>query len=67
MAIAAWGIQIVLSHVALSPMDHLPGQFLTLIAADGTATIIYLGLIVLFKVEEIRLVKSAVLARLTKR
>lgn len=67
MAAVAWGVQVALSHVALFSLSHLLGQLLNVIVAGGAATGVYLGLILLFKVEEINLVKAAVLARLGKR
>ncbi len=67
MAAAAWGVQLVLGHVALFSLDHLLGQLLTVIVAGGVATGVYLGLITLLKVEEINLVKGAVLAKLGRR
>jgi putative peptidoglycan lipid II flippase len=67
MAAAAWGVQLALGHIALFSLDHLLGQLLTLLIAGAVAVGVYLGAIILFKVEEINLVKSAVLAKLGKR
>jgi hypothetical protein len=57
----------LLSHVALFSLDHLLGQFLTLIVAGGLASVVYFGAILLFKVEEISLLKGAILAKLGRR
>lgn len=67
MAATAWGVQIALGYLALFSLHYLIGQLLTVIVAGGAATAVYLGLVMLFKVEEINLVKGAVLAKLIKR
>lgn len=63
----AWGAMALLSHIALFSLDHLLGQLLTVIVAGGLATVVYFGAITLLKVEEINLVKGAILAKLGKR
>jgi putative peptidoglycan lipid II flippase len=67
MALVAWGVQLGLAHVALFSLSHLSGQFLTLIVSGGLATVIYFGAILLFKVEEINLVKDVVMKKLGKK
>jgi putative peptidoglycan lipid II flippase len=67
MGLVAWGTMALLSHVALFSLDHLLGQFLTLIVAGGLASVVYFGAILLFKVEEISLLKGAILAKLGRR
>jgi putative peptidoglycan lipid II flippase len=67
MGIVAWGTMTLLGHLALFSLDHLVGQFLTLLVAGGLAAAVYVGGILLFKVEEINLVKDAVLAKLGKK
>jgi len=67
MAAVAWGVQLLLSHIALFSMDHLLGQFLTLVIAGGLAVLVYVGTILLLKVEEINMVKGVILAKLGKK
>ena len=67
MALIAWGALTLLGHVNLFSLNHLLGQVLTLLVAGGLATVVYLGAIWLFKVEEVGLVKNAILAKLGKR
>lgn len=67
MGAVAWGLLLLLSHISLFSLDHLLGQFLTLLAAGGVAAAVYVGAILLLKVEEINLVKKAVLAKLGRK
>jgi putative peptidoglycan lipid II flippase len=67
MGLVAWGALALLSHLALFSLDHLSGQLLTVIVAGGLSAGVYFGAIALLKVEEINLVKSAILAKLGKR
>lgn len=67
MGFVAWGTMSLLGHFALFSLTHLVGQFLTLLVAGGLAAAVYIGGILLFKVEEINLVKDAVLAKLGKK
>ena len=67
MAAAAWLVLFGLDHLAFFSLSHFTGQILTVIVAGGVATLVYFGAIMLFKVEEIRLVKTAVLAKLGKK
>jgi len=64
MVIVAWGLQILLSHVELFSLDHLLGQFLTVLLVGGVAVAVYIGIVLLLKVEEIGLMKNVVMARL---
>lgn len=67
MVAVAWSLQSALSHFALFSLAHLLGALLTVIIVGGLATGVYVGLILLFKVEEINLLKGAVLAKLGKK
>jgi putative peptidoglycan lipid II flippase len=67
MGLVAWGALTLLGRVPLFALDHLIGQVLTLVVAGGLAVAVYLGGILLLKVEEINLVKRAVLAKLGRR
>lgn len=64
MVALAWGLQLLLSHVALFSLAHLLGRLLTVLVAGGLAAAAYFGLVLLFKVEEIGLLKGALLAKL---
>ncbi|GAC1378032.1 MAG: murein biosynthesis integral membrane protein MurJ [Ktedonobacteraceae bacterium] len=63
----AWGLQIVLGHTRLFSLNHLSGQILTVIVVGCLAAGVYIGGVMLLRVEEVGLVKSAVLAKLGKR
>lgn len=67
MVLVAWGAQVVLGHFALFSLNHLLGQILTLVIAGGLAVATYLGGVLLLKVEEIRLLKGAVMAKLGRK
>lgn len=67
MVVVAWGLQIVLSHVALFSLDHLLGRLLTVLVVGGIAVGVYVVGVLLLKVEEVGLVKSAFLAKLGRK
>ena len=67
MIAIAWGLQTLFSHIALFSLQSLLGEFLTVIIAGGLASAAYLGCILLLKVEEIGLLKGALLAKLGKK
>ena len=67
MVVVAWGAQVLLAHIALFSLSHLLGQVLTVIVAGGLATIVYIGGVLLLRVEEVSLVKGAILAKLGRR
>jgi len=67
MVVVAWGTQVLLAHFALFSLSHLLGQVLTVIVAGGLATIVYIGGVLLLRVEEVRLVKGVILAKLGRR
>ncbi len=63
----AWGAQVLLSHVHLFSLDTLVGSFLTVIVAGGLAVVVFVGGVLLLKVEEIGLLKGAIMAKLGKK
>jgi putative peptidoglycan lipid II flippase len=67
MAAVAWGLQVLLGHIPLFSLQHLLGQLLTVVVAGGLAAGIYLGLVLLLRVEEVGLVKTALLAKLGRK
>jgi len=67
MVALAWGLQLLLGHVALFSLAQFVGRLLTVLVAGGLAAAAYFGLVLLFKVEEIGLLKGAVLAKLGRR
>ncbi|MBV8822907.1 MAG: hypothetical protein JO123_08975 [Ktedonobacteraceae bacterium] len=67
MVAVAWLLQLVLGHITLFSLDKLIGQFLTVTVAGGLAALVYVGLVLLLKVEEVGLLKRAVLAKLGRR
>ena len=66
MGCAAWGVQLELNHIALFSLNHFSGQLLTLLVAGGIATVVYFGAIFLFRVEEVRLIRTVILTKLKK-
>jgi putative peptidoglycan lipid II flippase len=67
MGISAWAVQLGLANVALFSLKSIVGQFLTLILAGGIAVVIYFGTILLFKVEEITMLRGIVRAKLVRK
>ena len=63
----AWGLQVALSHVALFSLNGFLGRLLTVVVVGGIALGVYIGGVLLLKVEEVGLVKTAFLAKLGKR
>ncbi|TMF51322.1 MAG: hypothetical protein E6I32_02825 [Chloroflexi bacterium] len=64
MLVVAWGLQALLGHVALFSMNTILGQLLTIIVVGGIAGMIYIGGVLLLRVEEVALVRNAVMAKL---
>jgi len=67
MIAGAWGMEIHLSHIGIVSLNHLLGQLLTVIVAGGLASRLYIGGVMVLKVEEIGLLKGAVLAKLGRK
>ena len=67
MVAVAWGLQVLLGHTALFSLNHLLGQFLTVVVVGCVAVGVYIGGVLVLRVEEIGLVKGVVLARLGKK
>jgi hypothetical protein len=53
--------------VGLFSLEHPLGRLLTVLVVGGLAAGVYIGLVMLLRVEEVRLVKNVVLAKLGKR
>src|SRR6266568_2475716 len=60
MVVVAWGVQEVLGHIALFSLHHLTGQLLTVAVAGGLAALVYIGAVLVLRVEEVGLVKGAI-------
>lgn len=67
MAVVAWGLQVLLAPIHLFSLPTLLGSFLTVIVAGGIAAAVYTGGVLFLRVEEVGLVKDAILAKLGKR
>ncbi len=63
----AWGLQMLFSHIALFSLQSLLGELLTVLLAGGLAAAAYFACVLLLRVEEVGLLKGAVLAKLGKR
>jgi len=66
LVVVAWGVQLVLGHIGLFSPDRFLGQLLTVIAAGGLAAAVYISGVLALRVEEVNLVKNAVMAKLWK-
>jgi putative peptidoglycan lipid II flippase len=67
MVAVAWGAQVLLAHIGLFSLDRFIGQLLTVAIAGGLAVVVYLGGVLLLQVEEVRLVKGAVMSKLGRK
>lgn len=67
MFAVAWGLQSVLAHVSLFSLNTFYGSLLTVIVAGGIAAVVYFGLVVVLKVEEVTMLKGALMAKLGKK
>jgi putative peptidoglycan lipid II flippase len=67
MILVAWGLQLAFAHVSLFSLDHLTGRVLTVVVVGGISAAVYFGVAMLLKVEEVGLLKGAVMAKLGKR
>ncbi|HEY7416819.1 MAG TPA: lipid II flippase MurJ, partial [Ktedonobacteraceae bacterium] len=63
----AWGLQIVLGPVQIFSLGHFTGRLLTVVVVAVCATVTYFGLVMVFKVEEVGLLKGAVIAKLGRK
>lgn len=64
MVAVALGSQLLLSHVSLFAQPNLLGHLLMVLVAGGLTAGAYIGCVILFKIEEINLLKGAILAKL---
>ncbi len=67
MFVVAWGLQLLLGNAGLFALNRLSGDVLTVIVAGGVASMVYVGGVLLLRVEEVGLVRDAVLAKLGRR
>jgi putative peptidoglycan lipid II flippase len=67
MVAVAWGLQLLLGNIPLFSLAHLTGRLLTLAIVGGLSAGIYFASVLLLKVEEVRLLKGAVLAKLGRK
>ncbi len=67
MITVIWGLQKVVAHISFFSLNTLIGSFLTVVVVGGLATGVYIGMVLLLKVEEIGLLKGAILAKLGKK
>ncbi|GCE25782.1 putative lipid II flippase MurJ [Dictyobacter alpinus] len=67
MGLVAWGLQYVLGRFQLFSTSTFIGSVLTVIIAGGVAATIYFALVMFLKVEEVSMLKGALLAKLGKK
>jgi len=67
MVAIAWGLQVVLAPVALFSTTSFLGRLLTVLIVGVIAGSVYFGVVILLKVEEVTMLKGALMAKLGKR
>jgi putative peptidoglycan lipid II flippase len=67
MVAVAWGLQVLLGHIRLFSLNHLSGQFLTVLVPGLVAVGVYAGGVLLLRVEEVGMMKRIVMAKLGRR
>ncbi len=69
LVVVAWGLQwfFAQSHLHIFSLDWFVGRLLIVVIAGGLATVAYFVMAMVLKIEEIALLKGAVLAKLGKR
>lgn len=67
MVVVAWSVQQMLSHIAIFSLQTFPGQLLTVAVAGGLAVLVYIGGVLVLRVEEVGLVKGAIMAKLGRK
>ena len=67
MVALAWGLQVVLGPVSLFSSNTLLGHLLTVVLVGSLASGVYVGGVLLLKVEEVGLLKGAVMAKLGRK
>jgi hypothetical protein len=63
----AWGLRAAFAQVGLFSLQTLLGRLLTVVIAGTISTAAYFAIVTLLKVEEVVLLKGAVLAKLGKK
>jgi putative peptidoglycan lipid II flippase len=66
MVVVAWGLQILLTPI-LSPLPSFLAQFIIVIVVGCISAGVYFGTVIGLKVEEVTMLKGAVLAKLGKK
>jgi putative peptidoglycan lipid II flippase len=67
MLAIAWGLQILLAPISLFSLTSFIGRLLTVVIVGFIAGSIYVGTVILLKVEEVTMLRGAVMAKLGKR
>ena len=67
MVAVAWGLQVLFGHIRLFSLNHLTGQFLTVLVSGLIAVGVYVGGVLLLRVEEVGMMKGIVMAKLGRR
>ncbi|HEX6552503.1 MAG TPA: murein biosynthesis integral membrane protein MurJ [Ktedonobacteraceae bacterium] len=67
MVAVAWGLQVLFGHMRLFSLNHLTGQFLTVLVPGLVAVGVYVGGVLLLGVEEVGVMKGIVMAKLGRR
>ena len=64
MVAVAWGLQVLLAPIPLFSLTSLIGRLLTVVIVGFIAGFVYFGTVILLKVEEVAMLRGAVMAKL---
>jgi putative peptidoglycan lipid II flippase len=67
MVAVAWGLQVLLAPISLFSLTSFIGRLLTVLIVGVIAGSVYFGTVILLKVEEITMLRGALMAKLGKR
>lgn len=67
MVAVAWALQLLLGNFSLFSLNHLSGQFLTVVVVGLIASAVYTGGVMILRVEELGMMKGIVLAKLGRK
>jgi putative peptidoglycan lipid II flippase len=67
MVAVAWGLQVLLAQIPLFSLTSFIGRLLTVVIVGFIGGFVYFGTVILLKVEEVAMLRGAVLAKLGKR
>jgi putative peptidoglycan lipid II flippase len=67
MVAVAWGLQVLLAPIPLFSLTSFIGRLLTVVIVGFIAGSVYIATVILLKVEELTMLRGAIMAKLGKR